>query len=139
MKNAIFALGAVLAVVVATPALAADGQVPRTTLTILQLGDLQQMSDADGAQIRGKLVANIGAPKTQVFLFHLLSPDANNFVRGNSMNVITISAKLPKQELSQQSSVSPIQSPPPIGLEIGKLLGTVIDSLAAKGLLKIGF
>ena len=139
MKNAIFALGAVLAVVVATPALAEDGQVPRTTLTILQLGELQEMSDAEGGQIRGKLVANIGASKTQVFLFHLLSPDANNFVRGNSMNVITISAKLPNQELSQKRSVSPPRSPPPIGLEIGNWLGTVIDSLAAKGMLKIGF
>jgi len=52
MKNAL-ALAGLLALV-AVPAFAEDGAVPRATLVSLGLGDLQRISDAQGMQVRGQ-------------------------------------------------------------------------------------
>jgi len=52
MKNALALL--VLLALVAVPAFAEDGAVPRATLVSLGLGDLQRISDAQGMQVRGQ-------------------------------------------------------------------------------------
>jgi hypothetical protein len=53
MKNALV-FAALLAAFVAVPAFAEEGRVAQSSLAAMGLGDMQVMSDAQGAQIRGQ-------------------------------------------------------------------------------------
>ena len=86
MKNAIFAVVAILAVVIAAPALAEDGNLSQTTLSSLGLGDLQQMTDVEGTQVRGKFNGNGIVLGTSLLSFQLLDPTTQNFINGSSAN-----------------------------------------------------
>ena len=89
MKNATFSLVAILAVVIAAPALAEDGNVSQTTLSSLGLGDLQQMSDAEGTQVRGKFNGNGGVIGTSLISFQLLTPDGTILTQNQYNKVFT--------------------------------------------------
>jgi len=48
----------VFAFVIASPALAADGKVPRSSLAKMGLSGMRQMTDQDGLSIRGQAVVD---------------------------------------------------------------------------------
>ena len=118
MEDAAFAP---VAVVVVTPALAEDGSVSNTTLESLGLNDLQQMTDVEGSQVRGKLNGNGGVIGTSLISFQLLTPDSQNFVHGSSVNTvigIPPSVKLvnPFPRTTSSESVRPLRSASVLGL-----------------------
>lgn len=86
MKNAMLVL-AVL-VVMAAPAFAVDGNVSQTTLKSVGLSELQQMSDSEGMQVRGRLNGNGGVIGTSLISFQLVSPDTKNYINGASINTV---------------------------------------------------
>ena len=132
MKNAIFALVAVLAVVIAAPALAEDGNISQTTLSSLGLGDLQQMSDAEGTQVRGKFNGNGGVIGTSLISFQLLTPDSQNFINGSSVNTVIGDATFGQagETLSKNHLVG---IGPAITLDIGSWTGSVVGSIGGNG------
>jgi opacity protein-like surface antigen len=136
MKNAIFALVAVLAVVVASPALAEDGNVSKTTLKTLGLNDLQQMTDAEGNQVRGKLNGNGGVIGTSLISFQLLTPDSQNFINGSSVNTVIGDATFGQAgELLGKAHLVGIG--PAITLDIGSWVGSVVGSIGGNGTVEL--
>ncbi len=82
-------LSLVVLCALAGPALAGDGNVPGATLSAYGLGALQQVSDADGMQVRGMLVVDVKG--TSLIFGQLLTPDTKNFVVGSSVNEVDAS------------------------------------------------
>ena len=75
MKNA--AALAVLLALLAVPALAEDGAIPRATLVSLGLGDLQRISDAQGMQVRGQASFFSRVRGTSLLFGRLYEPATN--------------------------------------------------------------
>ena len=136
MKNAIFALVAVLAVVVATPALAENGNVSKTTLKTVGLNDLQQMTDAEGNQVRGKLNGNGGVKGTSLISFQLLTPDSQNFINGSSVSTVIGDATF-GQKGESISKAHLVGINPAITLDIGSWIGSVVGSIGGNGLVAL--
>ncbi|MBI85708.1 MAG: hypothetical protein CMJ81_21140 [Planctomycetaceae bacterium] len=136
MKTAIFTLAAILAVVTAAPTLAEDGQVPKTTLKSIGLSKLQQMSDAEGDQIRGRLNGNGGVTGTSLISFQLLTPDSQNFVNGSSVNTVIGDATF-GQAGETLSKAHLVGIGPAITLDIGSWVGSVIGSIGGNGSVKL--
>ena len=136
MKNAIFALVAILAVAIAAPTLAEDGQVPKTILKSIGLSKLQQISDAEGDQIRGRLNGNGGVIGTSLISFQLLTPDSQNFVNGSSVNTVIGDATF-GQAGETLSKAHLVGIGPAITLDIGSWVGSVIGSIGGNGSVKL--
>ena len=84
---------ALVAVLCAAPALAGDGNVSQATLSTLGLGGMQEISDAEGMQVRG-MASSFGSVKgTSLILGRLLTPDTKNTVVGNSTNEVDANAE----------------------------------------------
>ena len=132
MKNAIFALVAILAVAIASPALAEDGNVSQSTLSSLGLGDLQQMTDVEGTQVRGKLNGNGGVIGTSLISFQLLTPDSQNFINGSSINTVIGDATF-GQAGETLGKAHLVGIGPAITLDIGSWTGSVIGSIGGNG------
>jgi hypothetical protein len=75
MKNA--AALAMLLALLAVPALAEDGAVPRPTLLSLGLGDLQRISDAQSMQVRGQASFFSRVRGTSLLFGRLYEPATN--------------------------------------------------------------
>jgi hypothetical protein len=69
MRNALALV--VLLALIAVPAFAEEGTIPRATLVSLGLGDLQTMSDAEGMQVRGQATFFSRVTGTSVILGQL--------------------------------------------------------------------
>ena len=76
MKNILCLVVAALMVLGAIPAFAADGNVPEATLSALGLGGMQQVSDAEGMQVRG-MSASVQASSLSLFSVVLFDPFSN--------------------------------------------------------------
>ena len=83
----------VVLVLFATPAFAADGQVPQGTLASLGLGDMQTVSDAEGTQVRGKFSWFGMVKGTSLIFGQLLDPNTKEFVVGSSVNEVDANAE----------------------------------------------
>ena len=136
MKNAIFALVAIVTIVIAAPALAEDGNVSKTTLNTLGLTDLQQMTDVEGNQVRGKLNGNGGVIGTTLISFQLLTPDSQNFINGSSINTAIGDAQFGQAgELLGKAHLVGIG--PAITLDIGSWVGSVVGSIGGNGTVEL--
>ena len=145
MKNALFAL---VVIACATPILAQDGSivsqniVSQNALRSLGLNDLQPMSEAEGNQIRGKFNRDGGAIGTSLIFFQLLTPDSYNFVDGSSVNTVFGKTQFGRTRILAPKTLprAPlVEIGPPITLDVGKWLGSVIGSRGGNGMLKVGF
>ena len=137
MEDAAFAP---VAVVVVTPGLAEDGSVSNTTLESLGLNDLQQMTDVEGSQVRGKLNGNGGVIGTSLISFQLLTPDSQNFINGSSVNTVTGDAQF-GQAAESLSKAHLVGIGPAITLSTTSILGTwtgsVVGSIGGNGLVAL--
>ncbi len=136
MKNAIFALVAIVAIVIAAPALAEDGNVSQTTLKTLGLNDLQQMTDVEGNQVRGKLNGNGGVIGTSLISFQLLTPDSQNFINGSSVNTVIGDATF-GQAGESLAKAHLVGIGPAITLDIGSWVGSVVGSVGGNGTVEL--
>lgn len=140
MKNALFAI---IVVACATPILAQDGSiVSQNALRSLGLNDLQPISEAEGNQVRGKFNRDGGAIGTSLIFFQLLTPDSYNFVDGSSVNTVfgeTQFARTRNLAPATLSRAPLVEIVPPITLNVGSWLGSVISSRGGSGMLKVGF
>ena len=93
MKNALFAVVAGLAVLMAAPVMAEDAQVSEATLSSLGLGGFERMSDAEGMTVRGRLDGQGMVVGTSLLSFQLVTPDTKNFINGSSINMVSGSAQ----------------------------------------------
>ncbi len=87
MKSAVLIV-AVLAGLVAAPAMADDGQVPATALKALGLGQMKVVSDAEGMAVRGMSSGFVAVRGTSLIFGQLLTADTKNFVVGSSVNEV---------------------------------------------------
>ena len=133
MEDAAFAP---VAVVVVTPALAEDGSVSNTTLESLGLNDLQQMTDVEGSQVRGKLNGNGGVIGTSLISFQLLTPDSQNFINGSSVNTVIGDAQF-GQAAESLSKAHLVGIGPAITLSIGTWTGSVVGAIGGNGLVAL--
>ena len=142
MKKIVFALVAILAVVISAPTLAEDGQVPKTTLISLRLEDLQQMSDAEGSQVRGQFSPSGSMIGTSLIFFQLLTPDSRNFVNDNATGTFMGNSQFRRTSSAGSKNLSNaplVGVGAPVTLDIGSWLGSVIGSRGENGMLKVGF
>jgi hypothetical protein len=79
---------ALLAGLVAAPAMADDGQVPAAALKAVGLGQIQTVSDAEGMAVRGKTSGFVAVRGTSLIFGQLLTPDTKNFVVASSINEV---------------------------------------------------
>jgi hypothetical protein len=75
MNRNLLMAAAVLAMGIA-PALAEDGRVPRSTLTVVGLGGMHVLTDAQGLQVRG-LSSNAASGGSSLIVGQLVYNDAN--------------------------------------------------------------
>ncbi|MBI85709.1 MAG: hypothetical protein CMJ81_21145 [Planctomycetaceae bacterium] len=142
MKKFIFALVVILTVVISAPTLAEDGQVPKTTLNSLQLGDMQQMSDAEGSQIRGQFSPNGSMIGMRLIFFQLLTPDSRNFVTGKATGTFIGDSHFGGPISAGSKNLSKahlVGVGAPVTLDIGSWLVNVIGSKGESGMMKVGF
>ena len=132
MKNLIFALVAVLAVVIAAPALAEDGNVFNTTLKSLGLIDLQQMTDVEGSRVRGKLVGNGRVWGTSVISFQLMDPTTQNFINHSFANHVNGNAQMGGLA-GLIEKTHRVEINPAISLTTGTWSATVIGTISGIG------
>ncbi len=94
-----------LVVIVTSPAaLAGDGNVPPSTLAALGLGGMDQVSDAEGMHVRGKLVF-ASARGTSLIFGQLMDPTVNpptptSFVARSDVDTDSDSATAPSGTVS---------------------------------------
>ncbi len=85
MKSSVFGLAA-MAILVAVPAFAGEGNVSNSTLSALGLGGLEVMSDTDGMKVRG-MSSNAFAFGASSLFAQLSDPqNPGNFVTGSDVN-----------------------------------------------------
>jgi hypothetical protein len=85
-------LVAVLVCLLAAPALAGDGNIPRSTLNRLGLGGMQTVSDAEGMQVRG-MSGCARVMGISVVSGLLLEPSTKNFIFGSDANYVMANAE----------------------------------------------
>ena len=85
MKNVLSVVVAALVVLGAIPALAADGNVPGATLSALGLSGMQEVSDAEGMQVRGMSAKTYASGRSMVVAW-LVDPKTNNWEAGFDTN-----------------------------------------------------
>ncbi len=88
MKSACVVMVALLAGLVAAPAMADDGQVPAAALKAVGLGQIQIVSDAEGLAVRGMSSGFVAVRGTSLIFGQLLTPDTKNFVVASSINEV---------------------------------------------------
>ena len=88
MKDALVLVVAVLAGLVAAPAMADDGQVPQATLKAVGLSRMQKVPDAEGMAVRGMSSGFVAVRGTSLIFGQLLTPDTKNFVVASSVNEV---------------------------------------------------
>ena len=90
MKNVFSVVVAALVVLGAIPALAADGNVPGATLSALGLSGMQEVSDAEGMQVRG-MSSSVQASSLSLFNAVLYDPYSGAYYTfsGSSSNRAT--------------------------------------------------
>ena len=85
-------LVAVLVCLLAAPALAGDGYIPRSTLNRLGLGGMRTVSDAEGMQVRG-MSGCARVMGISVVSGLLLEPSTKNFIFGSDANYVMANAE----------------------------------------------
>ena len=139
MKNALFAL---FVIACATPILAQDSSISQNVLSSVGLDDLQPMSEAEGNQVRGKFIGDGGAIGTSLIFFQLLTPDSYNFVNSNMTSTFIGNSQFSRISSPTSKNLAEahlVGFGPPVTLDIGVWLGSVIGSMGGKGMMKVGF
>ena len=80
----LFAVAALFVLVASPVARADDGRVHQSTLASLGLGDLQSMSDSEGAEVRGRITTSSFAIGTSFFNFLITLPNGNTLTPQNA-------------------------------------------------------
>lgn len=86
------ALAMILASLVAAPALAGDGHVPRATLASLGLAGMQPVSDAEGMQVRG-MGGAAWVKGISMVSGLVMEPSTKSFVFGSDANLVVANAE----------------------------------------------
>ena len=80
-----FSLAVILTSLLTASALAGDGNVPQSTLSVLGLAEMVTVSDEEGMQVRG--MSGVAATKGRSFVTGvLLDPGTNSHVSGTDAN-----------------------------------------------------
>ena len=75
-----------LVLLCASSVLAADGNVPASTLAALGLGGIERVSDAEGMQVRGQATGFVSVRGTSVIFGQLLDPATNSVAMFSSVS-----------------------------------------------------
>lgn len=147
MKIQISAIVAALAFLVSTSTFAEDDNVSKTTLRSLGLSGIQPMSDTEGMLVRGRLTGNGVVIGTSLISFQLMTPDTNNFVNGNSINMVSSDVQYSDSD-EQISKTHSVAISPAIVLSTNfsdtvpnnvSYTATVVGQIHGTGSVKLGF
>lgn len=87
-----YSLAFLLAPLMAASADAGDSHVPQSTLAAVGLADMQMLTDAEGAEVRG-LSGNAAARGLSLVSGLLIDPATNSFVFGSDVNATMANAE----------------------------------------------
>jgi hypothetical protein len=114
MRNCLVLAVAVLALAIASPAFAGDGNVPKSTLSSVGLGQMSVQSDSFGMQVRGKS-SNALSTTASAFAVFLFDPNTgsqfnlngNAFGTGSAENAgLNAASAATATSLTQQTAVN---------------------------------
>jgi hypothetical protein len=129
-----FCVVTVLLCLVAAPAFARDGSVPKSTLVRLGLAGMQTVSDQEGMQVRGMS----GAARTlgrSLVNGLLISPDTKSFVFGSDVNSVAAEGERAGCGIIKVGHVhsSGVQLDLQVATEAGVFNGTLIGGAGGHG------